>query len=139
MATIELGGLHLPDDALSWNFTRASGPGGQNVNKVSTAVECRLNLDRAGLDPAVRQRLESLAGNRLTAAGEILVAVDTHRTQARNRAAALERLGDLVAHALVKPKPRIPTRPSAAQRARRRDDKKRRGEAKRQRRPPDDY
>ena len=128
MATIELGGLSLADDALSWNFTRASGPGGQNVNKVSTAVECRLNLDRAGLAPAVRQRLESLAGNRLTAAGE-----------ARNRAAALERLGGLVAQALVKPKPRVPTRPSAAQRARRRDDKKRRGEVKRQRRPPEDY
>ena len=110
MATIELGGLNIPDDALSWNFTRASGPGGQNVNKVSTAVECRLNLDRAGLAPAVRQRLEGLAGNRLTAAGEILVAVDTHRTQARNRAAALERLGGLVAQALVKPKPRVPTR-----------------------------
>ena len=139
MATIELGGLQLPDDALAWKFTRASGPGGQNVNKVATAVECRLVLDRAGLDAAVRTRLEALAGSRLTAAGEILIVVDTHRTQARNRATALERLGGLLAQAAVKPKPRIPTKPSASQRARRRDDKKRRGEVKRQRKPPDDF
>jgi len=139
VASIELGGLDIPEEALSWNFVRASGPGGQNVNKVATAAECRLDLARAALDPGVRERLEKLAGSRLTAGGEILVVADTHRTQARNRAAALERLGSLIARALPPPKDRIATKPSAAQKAKRRSDKKRRGDLKKQRRPPEDY
>ena len=139
MATIELGGLAIPEAALSWNFVRSSGPGGQNVNKVSTAAECRFDLDTAGLEQGIRQRIERLAGSRLTSAGEILIVADSQRTQARNRADALERLGALIAAAREPPKPRVATRISRAQKAKRRSDKRHRGEVKRQRRPPDDY
>ena len=139
MAMIELGGLTIPEAALSWNFVRASGPGGQNVNKVATAVECRLDLDLAGLEETVRQRLERLAGSRLTNAGEVLIVADNQRTQARNRSDALDRLGALIAAAQEVPKPRVPTRISARQKEKRRTDKRRRGETKRQRKPPDDY
>ena len=139
MATVELGGLAVPESALAWKFVRASGPGGQNVNKVSTAVECRLDLAAAELPPSVRARLERIAGSRLNTRGEVVLFADAYRTQARNRAAALERLNALVAAARHVPKVRVPTKPSKAQRARRREDKKRRGEVKRSRRPPDDY
>ena len=71
MATVELGGLAVPESALAWKFVRASGPGGQNVNKVSTAVECRLNLAAAGFPPPVRARLEGIAGSRLNSRGEV--------------------------------------------------------------------
>ena len=139
MATVELGGLAVPESALAWKFVRASGPGGQNVNKVSTAVECRLDLAAADLPPAVRARLETMAGSRLNARGEIVLFADAFRTQARNRATALERLDALVAAARHVPKPRVATKPSKAQKARRREDKKRRGDVKRSRRPPTDY
>jgi len=139
MATVELGGLAVPESALAWKFVRASGPGGQNVNKVSTAVECRLNLAAAGFPPPVRARLEGIAGSRLNSRGEVVLFADAYRTQARNRAAALERLDALVAAARRVPKPRVPTKPSKAQKARRREDKKRRGDVKRNRQPPTDY
>lgn len=139
MATIELGGLAIPEAAVSWCFVRASGPGGQNVNKVATAAECRLDLDSAGLDQDVRQRLERLAGSRLTGAGEVLIVAGSQRTQARNRADALERLGAMIAAARESPKPRIATRVSATQKAKRRADKQHRSEVKKQRKPPDDY
>ena len=123
---MNIGGINIPPSALTWKFVRSRGPGGQNVNKVSTAVECRLKLDEAGFDPGVRERLKRLAANRLTATGDIVVFADTHRTQQRNREAALERLGALVEQARRAPKRRIPTAPSAGAKARRRDEKRRR-------------
>ena len=136
MAMIELGGLPIPQVALTWRFVRASGPGGQNVNKVSTAVECRLNLEAAGLRGDVRLRLERLAGRRLTAGGEIVIFAEAHRTQPRNRAAALARLDVLLGAARPAPRRRIPTRPPAAAKTRRREAKRRRGAVKEMRRPP---
>ena len=137
MASISLAGFEIPEAAYTWKFVRSSGPGGQNVNKVATAVECRLHLDRAALPRPVRERLERLAGNRLTATGEIVLFADAQRTQGRNRADVLERLEALLAKAKETPKPRIPTKPSAAQRARRREQKQRRSETKQRRQPPE--
>ena len=139
MATVELGGLAIPESALAWKFVRASGPGGQNVNKVSSAVECRLLLDHAQLDDDVRRRLERLAGSRLNARGEIVLFADGERAQSRNRADVLARLGNLIATARPAPKPRIATKPSPAAKARRRVEKQRRSETKRDRRQPEGY
>ena len=136
MATLELGGLDVPAAAVKWRFIRASGPGGQNVNKVATAVECRLDLDAASLPPPVRRRLAQLAGSRLTGAGDVVLVADGERTQGRNRAAALARLAALIEQAQQAPKPRIPTGPSPAQKAKRLDEKRRRSEVKQQRRGP---
>ena len=137
MPTIDIGGVEIPESALAWKFVRATGPGGQNVNKVSTAVECRLNLAQAGLDDALRRRLEGLAASRLTSSGEIRLFADSHRTQGRNRAEALQRLGALIEAAKRVPKPRIASRPPPAQVARRREQKRRRSEVKKQRQPPE--
>lgn len=134
---VEIGGIAIPERALGWKFVRASGPGGQNVNKVATAVECRLDLNQAGLDPNLRQRLERLAGNRLAAGGEVVIFAATHRTQGRNREAALARLGALIERARHVPKRRIPTGPSASARAGRLRDKRHRAEVKKTRRRVD--
>ena len=135
MATLDIGGIVIPERALTFKFVRASGPGGQNVNKVATAVQCRLDLDAAGIEGGLRRRLENLAGKRLTVAGEIVVSADSHRTQARNRAEALARLAAMIEDARTEPRPRRPTRPSARARARRLQDKRRRGETKKRRGP----
>ncbi|MGE0596410.1 MAG: alternative ribosome rescue aminoacyl-tRNA hydrolase ArfB [Hyphomonadaceae bacterium] len=129
--------LALDERDLDERFVRASGPGGQNVNKVSSAVELRFRIDGfTALPEDVRARLARLAGRRLTQDGEIVIQAVTHRTQERNRAEALARLVALVAQAAERPKVRRATRMPKAAKLARREDKARRAKVKAQRARP---
>jgi len=119
--------IALDESELAESFIRASGPGGQNVNKLSTAVQLRFDVRHSpSLTDEVRARLERLAGKRLTREGVLVITAQSHRTQERNRADALDRLIELVRAAAVRPVPRRPTRPTKASRVRRLESKKRR-------------
>ena len=123
--------LHIADWELSESFMRSSGPGGQNVNKVSTAVELRFEAERSPhLSPAVKARLKKIAGRKWTLEGALIVQVEDTRSQARNREIARERLAEMIRAALVAPKRRIATKPTLGSQRRRITAKVQRGEVK---------
>lgn len=123
----------LPEEAIEERFLAATGPGGQNVNKVATAVQLRLDVYALRLSPPVFARLRELAGSRMTGDGALVVTARRYRTQEANRADARERLAELVARAHELPTRRVKTRPSKAAKAKRMESKAARGEVKRAR------
>jgi len=126
--------IAIPDEELEWKFIRSSGPGGQNVNKVSSAVQLRFLLAvNTSLPVAARNRLRGLAGQKLIDDGSIMLSARSERSQEQNRRAALERLAQLIRAALIEPKIRKKTRPTRASEERRIESKKRRASTKRQR------
>jgi len=134
---IRLGpGVFIHESDLQFSATRASGPGGQNVNKRSTRVEMRIAIDAIPLDPGARRRLIKLAGSQVIGGEELLIASQDERSQKRNKDDCLQKLRELVVKALVRPKPRIRTKPGRGAIERRLTEKKQHAEKKRRRRPP---
>ena len=122
--------FELPEAALSESFLAASGPGGQNVNKVATACQLRCNVFMLGLEPYAYQQLKTLAGSKMTDGGEIIITARSHRTQEANREDARARLADLIARAHIRQAKRVKTKPSRSAKAKRVDAKKQRGSVK---------
>lgn len=133
-------GVHIEPAGLRYQFSRSSGPGGQNVNKVNTRAELWAKLSAVtGLSERAMARLIQFAGKKVTAAGDIHIAADAHRSQEANRLAVFERLQDLISQAKHEPKTRRKTKPSRAAKQRRMDAKRRRGETKAQRKGGGDW
>ena len=131
--------IQIDESEIEESFVRSSGPGGQNVNKVSSAVQLRFDARNSpSLPDDVRRRLERLAGRRLTNDGVIVLIAQTHRSQERNRAEAVERLVELIRAASIRPKPRRATRPTLASKKRRLESKTKRAKIKTHRRTPDE-
>jgi ribosome-associated protein len=130
--------LSIDERAISESFVRSSGPGGQNVNKVSTAVQLRFDPAASGLPHDVQARLRHLAGKRFTQEGSVMITAQRHRTQDRNRQAALDALIALIERAAEPPIPRIATRPTASSKRRRLQTKTHRARVKRTRTAPQD-
>ena len=123
--------IAIPDDELEWKFIRSSGPGGQNVNKVASAVQLRFLLPiNSSLPVGARNRLRRIAGQKINDDGTILISARSERSQDQNKRDALERLAELVKSAMIEPKIRKKTRPTKASKERRIDTKKRRGNTK---------
>ena len=132
--------LSLQSNEVAFDFIRASGPGGQNVNKVPTAVQLRFNVRNSpSLSEAVKDRLIRIAGKRVSSEGILIIDARRHRSQSKNREDALNRLKELIIKSLTLPKPRRKTKPTFASKEKRLRDKKARSRIKESRKPPDDY